>query len=440
MQVSHDTFAAHSEPAIAENPFNHQNVIAGSKMFSDPAHYQFKIGTYYTTNGGRTWHDTGVLPGYDQYSTTSDISIAYSSKGIAYACLLAVGGKTSGIFISRSTTGGRTWDKPVSVFTDTSGKTFSDKPWIAVEPTTGSKVGAIYVVWNLDNAGTKDAEAGSNSVFMRQQSEPMTEGLVVSRSIDGGQTFARPHTIRGFDSEFSIGAIPAVSPDGSVNIVYATISDKTGLVDHFELVQSHDRGITYSNPLIIVPRVNGLPNHLSSGTFRNLSLPTFAVSPSNGSMVIAWADQGSTDTDILTSRSTNGGMSWTPPARVNHDRLNNGKDQFMPALAVAPNGVFTCSWFDRRRDPLNRLIDVDIAQSTDDGATFGHNLQVTRHSWDPAIGAPQPEGKANNTFIGDYQALAVDNRTVHPLWNDTQNGKTQQIRTAVMPVRLFLRK
>jgi hypothetical protein len=107
-------------------------------------------------------------------------------------------------------------------------------------------------------------------------------------------------------------------------------------------------------------------------------------------------------------------------------------------LAVAPNGTFTCAWFDRRHDPNNRLIDEMIAQSYDGGLTFGHNFRVTDKSWDPAIDAPRPD--KNDTFIGDYQALAVDNHYVHPLWNDTQNGSSQEIETAVMPIQYFLRK
>jgi hypothetical protein len=169
-------------------------------------------------------------------------------------------------------------------------------------------------------------------------------------------------------------------------------------------------------------------------------LPAFAVSPKGNSMVVAWADMRNGDADLLASRSTDGGVTWSQPIRVNHDRLGNGKDQFQPVLAVAPDGIDTCAWFDRRRDPLNRFIDEEIAQSQNDGKSFGRNIRVTKKAWNPAIDAPQPEGKPGNTFIGDYQGLAVDNRTVHPLWNDTQNGLSQEIRTAVISVRVFARR
>ena len=203
---------------------------------------------------------------------------------------------------------------------------------------------------------------------------------------------------------------------------------------------SSDRGKTFSKPHVIVSHVAGVPNHLPHSTFRNLSMPTFVISPADGSMAVAWADERYGDADILASRSVDGGRTWSSPVRVNHDPKADGKDQFQPELAVAPNGTYTCSWFDRRYDPNDTLIDVDVAQSTNDGLSFGTNVRVTRHSWDPSIDAPEPEGRTSNTFIGDYQALAADNTTVHPLWNDTQNGTSQEIRTAVVSVRVFARR
>jgi hypothetical protein len=451
IQVSHDSFPAHSEPALAENPTNHKNLIAGTKFFTDPAHYKFKIGMFYSKDGGLTWHDTGLLPGFGEYPITSDVSIAFGPDGTAYTCVLAYDGKASGIFVVRSTDGGATWQAPVPVFLDTAGATFSDKPWIAVDQTAGSTSGNVHVAWNLDPGGGSshgDPDAGdaativSNRVFQNDQTNDQSKapiGIVVSSSTDGGKTFSAPQAVYAFDNtHFALGAVPGVGPDGRLYVVFASVNEK-GLVDSIDEVDSRDGGVTFSAPHLISP-VTGLPNHLSGSTFRNFTLPTLAVSPKDGALVVAWADMRYGDADILATRSTDGGKHWSAPARVNHDHLSNGKDQFQPALAVAPDGIFTCAWFDRRHDPANRLIDEEVAQSTNDGLIFGKNLRVTQQSWNPAIDAPLPEGKKTNTFIGDYQALVVDNQTVHPLWNDTQNGVSQQIRTAIVSIRLFARR
>lgn len=452
VQVSRDNALAHSEPAVAINPANPNNLIAGSKFFSDPANYRFHIGTFYSMDGGRSWHDSGIIPGLDDYGTTSDISIAFSPNGtIAYAAVLGCNGGVcrgtgngSGIYVVRSRDGGATWEAPTLVFADPTGAYFSDKPWIAVDGSKGPSRGTVYVAWNLDglvNGRRVGSDGDATSLRRAQTSTGAPGGIVVSRSIDYGATFSAPVTLTAFDDQFKhygLGAIPAVGPDGRVTIVYAG-QDVVNKKAYFSMqfVASQDRGLTYSAPRAVAAQISALPDKLPNGTFRNFSLPTFAISPRDGTMVVAWADMRNHDADIYEARSTDHGKTWSVPYRVNHDHLRDGKDQFQPALAVAPNGTFSCTWFDRRRDPLNGKIDVYLAQSTDDGATFGHNYRITSHSWDPAIDAPRVDGKGSTTFIGDYQALAVSNVTVHPVWNDTQNGKSQQIRTAVVSVALL---
>src|SRR5579884_2263897 len=56
VRVSHDTFLAHSEPEIAENPNNPLDLVGGSKFFTNIDHYyHFKIGYFTSSDGGCTW-------------------------------------------------------------------------------------------------------------------------------------------------------------------------------------------------------------------------------------------------------------------------------------------------------------------------------------------------------------------------------------------------
>src|SRR5215472_13829294 len=41
VRVSNDTYLAHSEPMLAENPRNPLNLVGGTKFFTDPKHYRF---------------------------------------------------------------------------------------------------------------------------------------------------------------------------------------------------------------------------------------------------------------------------------------------------------------------------------------------------------------------------------------------------------------
>jgi hypothetical protein len=444
IRVSHDSFGAHSEPAIAENPRNHKNMVAASKFFFDPPHYQFKIGYFYTLDGGHSWHDGGLLPGFDAYSQVSDVSLAFDRAGNVYACVLAVGKPGSGIFVLKSTDGGRTFGQPVAVYLDPTLKTFSDKPWIAVDTSSRPTQGNVYVVWNLDSntAANDDQEVRSSTdaapptVQRLPESRPsptlqsgppnsqLDMQIVFARSTDGGHTFSAPLRISGPDQGRVLGAMPVVGPDGSITVIY-TIFDKESATAIYA-VHSTDAGLSFSAP-VLAHAIVGLPYHLSNGTFRNFTLPDLAVDPVTGALYLVWSDYRMHQADVLFSRSTDGGQTWSVPLRVNDDPPHNGADHFMPAVAVARDGVITVSWFDRRRDPTDHLIDTYLAQSNNGGITFGRNRRVTTTNWDPAIDAPEPEGKPDDTFIGDYEALCADNRFAHPLWNSTQNGRTQEI-------------
>jgi hypothetical protein len=471
VRVSHDDFLAHSEPEIAENPLNPLNLVGGSKFFTDPAHYLFKIGYYTSMDGGCTWTDGGILPGYESYRLTSDISFAFGRHNDVYGAVLVDGmagnNRFSGIAVSRSTDGGRTFQAPVLVQADPTGATFSDKPWIGIDNTRGPFSGAIYVVWNLDSTTTNSAP------------------IYFSRSTDGGRTFSRGKEIDGVSPvcrfgapsgsagaltcNSALGATPVIGPDGAISVVYAYIDPRLadegdngqdqGSIQqsgaqallqrqpylaqcsvlppsnaahtHLLVVQSRDGGQTWSNP-VDAAEVDDLPFHFRNSCFRNFSLPAFAADTARGTLYLAWSDERSGDADILLARSTDGGQTWGAPVRVNDDPVGDGKDQFQPQIAVAPNGVVSVMFFDRRRDSSNLLIDVYLAQSTDGGQTFHPNVRVTNAASDPSVDAPIPSDGTNVTFFGDYQGLAVDNHFAHVFWNDTRTG-SQEIFTAAMP-------
>ena len=106
-RASRDTFTSHSEPTIAMDPLDHDHLMAGSKMYENNDKYLFKIGTYESFDGGRTWKDQGQLPGYCQapgqcdpnnegaYRTTSDVTIDFDDEGNAYANVLDAPGGTA---------------------------------------------------------------------------------------------------------------------------------------------------------------------------------------------------------------------------------------------------------------------------------------------------------------------------------------------------------
>lgn len=440
IRVSHDPYPAHSEPMLAENPRNPLNLVGGTKFFTDPGHYRFQVGYLSSFDGGCTWQDGGVFPGFTSSETTSDITLAFGLHNDVYALVLHTSSVTasgeSGVSVLTSHDGGRTFNHPVSVFDDTSGKTFSDKPWIVVDQTGGPRSGTIYLVWSYDHNGI----CGSGN-FCSQE-------LAFSRSTDGGRSFSPMRFVEG-QAPFCtnparrrpagstrcdgvLSATPVVLPDGSLAVVflYMNVMSTGGISSRLAIVTSPDGGSTW-NPPSLIATVHDIPGFFRPERYRNSSLPALACDPRTGQLYITWADESSGDADILFSTSTDRGRTWTSlPMRVNDDLSGNGVNQFQPQIAVAPDGVVSITFFDTRMDPRRRFIDVFLAQSTDRGASFLPNLRVTTQSWDPAVGAPVDENGLQ--FIGDYQGLSADDLFVHPFWNDTRTGR-QEIFTAAVP-------
>ena len=473
-RASHDRYISHSEPHISLDPRNHDHLIAASKMYENLEKYFFKVGTYESFDGGRTWRDYGHLPGYceepgqcdpnndEAYRVVSDPVTAFDDEGNAYVDVLDAPGGTAGtgwninVHIKRP---GRPWGAAITVHDNraviTSPLVLDDKNWIAVDNATDvhggpnkpgdGKVGTIYSCWSMD--------AG-----------PVGQQIVLMRSLDGGKTWGgvtpgdnTPYQLSQRGVISGIGCQISIGPRGEVYVIwYDNVLD--GLME----AKSTNRGQTFT-PATPIATILGVNESFEGQSFRNLSVPSTAVAP-DGTVYASVAscrgegapvrpgmsfedvvkqrelepEQGQEDlpaecekvdpvsgegqgdrgsgADIVLFKSTDGGDHWTGPVRVNQDPSNSDRDQFQPALAVTPKGQLDISYFDRRNDPNNFFIDTYLSRSNDGGKTFG-DTRVTEKLWDARINPPiSPAGE----FIGDYQGLVADDEVAIPFWNDTQ--------------------
>jgi len=216
--------------------------------------------------------------------------------------------------------------------------------------------------------------------------------LLVDRSTDGGVTWGTDHLVTG----------AATIPVGALD------------------VEGHDLVIRGGDTPDVGVEVN--------------NFPVMAVAPDNPDTVYAVWNDGRWDTpfsiyghpgkhgDIAFSRSTDGGATWSAPLRVNDDPLANGIDQFMPAIAVAPDGAIGVSWYDRRVNPGSYLYDTFYSQSTDGGLTWSANQRVSDASSDPMVGA-NAEGVGD---LGEYRSMALAPDYAISAWLDSRNGETQE--------------
>jgi hypothetical protein len=197
--------------------------------------------------------------------------------------------------------------------------------------------------------------------------------------------------------------------------------------------RSTNGGASWTPPVPMGPPFEALPRQFPGQTFRNLSIP-IGVSAPNGELYATWAemrnapnpatdDGDDVQAEIVFTKSTNAGISWSTPSVVNQDKSN--ADQFQPYIAVTPQGEIQVAYFDRRHDtPIgigseqthsgNFYVDEYLSRSTDGGATW-RDTRLSHDMSDPEYNAPvSPSG----LFFGDYQGLVADDCFTIPFFQD----------------------
>ena len=385
-----------TEPAVAVNPNNPQQVVA---VFQDNAHAS------YSQDAGHTWHAADGVAS-ENYKVSGDVSAAFDNQGHAFICYIAFdklgtfnywahNATRNGVFVRRSLDGGKTWEaKQVSVSENASdpGIPFEDKPYIVADTTSGAGksgyAGNLYVGW------TRWTLTGSE--------------ILVSRSTDDGETWSKPVEIDRHpglprdDNGAAEGFAGAVGPDGRLYAVWSQDND-------ILLATSRDGGKTFSRARAII---HTAPIMFAVDTLERANgFPQIAVEPRSRQLYVTWTDYRNGDLDVFCSSSTDGRKKWSAPVRVNNDAVRNGADQFFQWLAVDPvDGSVNVIFYDRRGDAKNRAQTVTLARSTDGGRAF-QNYAWTNEAFE-----------AGGVFFGDYSGIAASGGRVYGVWTEKPVG------------------
>jgi hypothetical protein len=375
-----------NEPTIAINLGNNNILAAGANDYSSGDSW---AGTYYSINGGAIW-SAGLIPKIGSlaaYSTAGDPWISFAGANIAYYSGIAFNRQTApnAVFLATSNNGGATFNNPTIVESTTDPNIFHDKPWNAADGNN------VYVVW------TKFQSGMSPIVFKASNNQGATFGSEVAVSEPGNNQ--------------DQGSQVAVGPGGVIYVAWEDFN-----INRFLFDKSANGGGSFgidTQVTSIVPIPSPLPNK----AFRTNSFPYMAVNKNNGNIYIVWNDYRNGDSDILFTKSTDSGATWSAPIRVNDDPLHNGKDQFFPAISVdQSNGKINIVFYDSRNDPNNHMIDLYYAESTNGGLSFEPNQRVTTVASDPSLDG------FGGQFIGDYIGLASGTGNHHPVWADIRTG------------------
>lgn len=373
------------EPYIATNPRDMLNSICA-----------YNTNSLYYTLDGRNWVKT--IPSFPGYGVLGDPVMCYDSIGTAYYVQLYQNGGTYGVVVVKSTNKGVSWSGPFNVASTTAG--LSDKEWIVADQTGGPYRNNVYIGWRQFGA-----------FDMR-----------FCRSTNGGVNWSSPLTIPG-----SQGAYVSVGPNGNVSGGSVYFACLVG--SYIAVNRSTDGGLTFSNQIVAAtptpPGVSCAGRNTVKNCIRTDAFPRMAVdngyTSTRGNVYVAYAHNppGPDLCDIMLVRSTDYGVTWSNPVRVNDDATIT--DQWMPSVSVDRNGKIYVCWYDSRIDPGNNLLtQLYGAYSTNGGASFLPNSAISNTPMNPnnmAVGQP-----GGHRYMGDYIGISAIGNTSYSAWMDARNN------------------
>jgi hypothetical protein len=391
-----------------------------------------KMVSYLSHDQGSHWIGPTLLPlSRANDSFASDPALGVNRTGTFFYSFLSIGSfffSSSGqddVVVATSQDGGN-WTNHVAsqrrAFNSSSPfSNFSevfDKPYLSVGPSKSNPFAdTVYVTYT-------DFVASCGGFFFgcRENST-----IMQVHSADGGITWSKPVAASpmvtisqsGFNSltgRLVQGSMPAVAPDGGLYVAYYD-SGKDGWLNAsatIMIAKSVDGGKSFSPPTqaALIPQQLTFASGGSFFGFRWWSsmFPSMDVAL-DGTIYIAYAarqNKLSPDpADVYLVASTNGGVTWTQPRKINDDSTQNG--QFFPWLKVSNDGVVHIIWGDQRLDPIGIGYDVFYAEATNHGATISSNSRVTDVGTDPLF---------TINFVGDYFNMAVSGNQVYPVWTE----------------------
>jgi hypothetical protein len=361
---------AANETSIAVDPTNPSKMTIGWRQFNSVTSNFRQGGWGYTTDGGTTWTFPGVL---ENNVFRSDPVLNSDETGkFFYLSLL----QSLCDNIYRSINGGQSWTR-LQVDGGAGG---GDKQWFTIDKTNGTGHGFQY-------QATDTSTCSGSGLF--------------SRSTDGGVTWMTPISI---PNSADLGTLDV---DTNGNLFIGGEGDFNNVFYCIRSSNAQNGNVTPTFDQVTAVNMGGVlaggginPAGLDGQLF--LAIDHSGTSTNNNIYMLASVEpSGRSTTDVMFVRSTDGGLTFSAPHRINDDPVNPSKWHWFGTFSVAPNGRLDAVWYDSRNAANNTDSQLFYSFSTDAGVTWSANVAVS-NSFNPFEGYP------NQSKIGDYITIVSD--------------------------------
>jgi hypothetical protein len=446
----------HREPVVAIDPAD-PNIVLVVTSDQNPQNqategdgYAAWVHLYRSTDGGVTFKDVRLFDWPDPTHTwdSGDPSLTFARDGTAYMTMLSDDlhvGHHRRIRSYHSSDGGLTWSAPSMAFQGVLDPTHmhcvsADKDLATYDEKTHELL-LVFTRTTWDCGQFPDDEV----VDLGAIPPSANIELVLTRSGDGGQTWATPVPIEPHN--YAIGANPRVAADGTIYVGYSaaapigtalscpsplgTVGDLQPRELNEVVASSTDNGEhwAYARRPLCDAAVFGSERadetHRANPTGGE-SMGTMALDLSTGIAYAAWPTFGAQapnltfGIDVMTSSDR--GAKWSAVTHLSDPT----HDAVLPTLA-ASNGVAYLSWVSTN-DGWDTY-DVYVVTSTDGGADWSQPVKLSTVS-----GAGDGE-------IGDYNWLDATDDRVAVAWTLRRPGspatdvyvRTAKVGEAVSP-------
>lgn len=391
------------EPYLVIDPNDQQHLVA--------AWMGFKLGqgiiikSKYSDDGGTSWSAVNEIPHIPGALSSADVSLEYDSNGNLFMCYIDYDNQnfTQGdVLIRKSTDGGITWGNPTTAIsiTDCPDQLCVDRPWIAIDNSSGPNNGAIFVT---------SINADQPTMVI----PPYHTYLVVST--DEGGTFSNPRFLD--TTNYNVGDIsqaatyPLVAPNGTFYATYPSYDTSQSPFAHLYLSYSTSLGIDIDHNNAYTVMMPAVQDPLAKRGSNMICDPS---EPSHLALLLLGQENGDPDLYFM---ETYDAVNWTTPIRINDDPIANGKMQDLVWGAFNENGDLAICWRDRRNASGNGYQTeteiygtIRLKDSTDFEPNFPISSEQAPH--DVVL-----EGAGNDfmnvKFLGD---------TVYSIWGDVRTG------------------